>query len=82
MCPLKSLRARRLKIWWGNLEAECTGYILVVRGRLWAKRAPCKDLEVGWHYLFLHLRKPTFSRTGDWKGRGSDLNELHNQFRR
>lgn len=41
-----------------------------------------RDLEVGWHYLFLHLRKPTFPRTGDWKGRGSDLNELHNQFRR
>lgn len=39
------------------------------------------DLEVGWHYLFLHLRKPTLSRTGDWKGR-SGLNELHNQFRR
>lgn len=41
-----------------------------------------RDLKVGWHYLFLHLRKPTLPRTGDWKGRGSDLNELHNQFRR
>lgn len=41
-----------------------------------------RELEVGWHYLFPHLRKPSLPRPGDWKGRGSDLNELYNQFRR
>lgn len=27
MSPLKSLRAKRLQSWWGNVEADCTGYM-------------------------------------------------------